>query len=308
MAKIATRVAYGDALKQLMAEDRNIVALDADLAGSTKGAEAKKVAPERHFDMGIAEGNMMAVAAGLAASGKIAFASTFAMFATGRAYEQIRNSIVYPALNVKVCASHAGVSVGEDGASHQCIEDVSLMRTIPGMRVIVPCDYNEALQAIKYIAYQDGPFYVRLGRSGVEQVNDENYVFTFGKGVVLKEGDPNSRIALIGSGSSVQECLKAYDMLDVKPKVVNMHTISPIDAGMIEELKKSYDTIITVEDHLITGGLGSAVAEVMASAEGGARLVRLGVPNVFGESGKPDELYHKFGFDAEAIKNAVENA
>ncbi|WP_288343013.1 transketolase family protein [uncultured Dubosiella sp.] len=308
MAKIATRVAYGDALKQLMAEDRNIVALDADLAGSTKGAEAKKVAPERHFDMGIAEGNMMAVAAGLAASGKIAFASTFAMFATGRAYEQIRNSIVYPALNVKVCASHAGVSVGEDGASHQCIEDVSLMRTIPGMRVIVPCDYNEALQAIKYIAYQDGPFYVRLGRSGVEQVNDENYVFTFGKGVVLKEGDPNSRIALIGSGSSVQECLKAYDMLDVKPKVVNMHTISPIDAGMIEELKKTCDTIITVEDHLITGGLGSAVAEVMASAEGGARLVRLGVPNVFGESGKPDELYHKFGFDAEAIKNAVENA
>ena len=308
MAKIATRVAYGDALKQLMAEDRNIVALDADLAGSTKGAEAKKVAPERHFDMGIAEGNMMAVAAGLAASGKIAFASTFAMFATGRAYEQIRNSIVYPALNVKVCASHAGVSVGEDGASHPCIEDVSLMRTIPGMRVIVPCDYNEALQAIKYIAYQDGPFYVRLGRSGVEQVNDENYVFTFGKGVVLKEGDPNSRIALIGSGSSVQECLKAYDMLDVKPKVVNMHTISPIDAGMIEELKKTCDTIITVEDHLITGGLGSAVAEVMASAEGGARLVRLGVPNVFGESGKPDELYHKFGFDAEAIKNAVENA
>ncbi|TGY67305.1 transketolase family protein [Dubosiella muris] len=308
MAKIATRVAYGDALKQLMAEDRNIVALDADLAGSTKGAEAKKIAPERHFDMGIAEGNMMAVAAGLAASGKIAFASTFAMFATGRAYEQIRNSIVYPALNVKVCASHAGVSVGEDGASHQCIEDVSLMRTIPGMRVIVPCDYNEALQAIKYIAYQDGPFYVRLGRSGVEQVNDENYVFTFGKGVVLKEGDPNSRIALIGSGSSVQECLKAYDMLDVKPKVVNMHTISPIDAGMIEELKKTCDTIITVEDHLITGGLGSAVAEVMASAEGGARLVRLGVPNVFGESGKPDELYHKFGFDAEAIKNAVENA
>lgn len=308
MAKIATRVAYGDALKQLMAEDRNIVALDADLAGSTKGAEAKKIAPERHFDMGIAEGNMMAVAAGLAASGKIAFASTFAMFATGRAYEQIRNSIVYPALNVKVCASHAGVSVGEDGASHQCIEDVSLMRTIPGMSVIVPCDYNEALQAIKYIAYQDGPFYVRLGRSGVEQVNDENYVFTFGKGVVLKEGDPNSRIALIGSGSSVQECLKAYDMLDVKPKVVNMHTISPIDAGMIEELKKTCDTIITVEDHLITGGLGSAVAEVMASAEGGARLVRLGVPNVFGESGKPDELYHKFGFDAEAIKNAVENA
>lgn len=308
MAKIATRVAYGDALKQLMAQDRNIVALDADLAGSTKGAEAKKVAPERHFDMGIAEGNMMAVAAGLAASGKIAFASTFAMFATGRAYEQIRNSIAYPALNVKVCASHAGVSVGEDGASHQCIEDISLMRTIPGMRVIVPCDYNEALQAIKYIAYQDGPFYVRLGRSGVDEVNDENYTFEFGKGVVLKEGDPDSKVALIATGSSVQECLKAHDQMKVKPKVVNIHTICPIDEQLIKDLKKNYDTIITVEDHLITGGLGSAVAEVMAESEGNAKLIRLGVQNIFGESGKPDELYHKFGFDAKAIQDTAENA
>lgn len=308
MAKIATRVAYGDALKQLMAADKNIVALDADLAGSTKGAEAKKVAPERHFDMGIAEANMMAVAAGLAASGKIAFASTFAMFATGRAYEQIRNSIAYPRLNVKICASHAGVSVGEDGASHQCIEDISLMRTIPGMRVIVPCDYNEALQAVKYAAYQDGPFFVRLGRSGVEEVNDENYVFEFGKGVVLKEGDPDSDVVLVATGSSVQECLKAHDAMDVKPKVVNIHTIAPIDRELIEELNKTYKKIITVEDHLVTGGLGSAVAEVMVETQGNAKLVRLGVQNVFGESGKPDELYHKLGFDAEAIRKEAENA
>ena len=305
MAKIATRVAYGDALKQLMAEDKNIVALDADLAGSTKGGEAKKVAPERHFDMGIAEANMMAVAAGLAASGKTAFASTFAMFATGRAYEQIRNSIGYPHLNVKVCASHAGVSVGEDGASHQCIEDVNLMRAIPGMRVIVPCDYNEALQAIKYIAYQDGPFYVRLGRSGVEEVNGADYKFEFGKGVVLKEGDAAKKVAIVASGSTVQESLEAYDMLDEKPTVVNIHTIKPIDEELITKLAQQYEYVVTVEDHLVTGGLGSAVAEVMASAGGKAKLIRLGVKDVFGESGKPAQLYRRFGIDAESIANTV---
>lgn len=307
MAKIATRVAYGDALKELMKDDINIVALDADLAGSTKGAEADKVAPERHFDMGIAEGNMMAVAAGLAASGKIAFASTFAMFATGRAYEQIRNSICYPALNVKICASHAGVSVGEDGASHQCIEDISLMRSIPNMRVIVPCDYQEAKQAIKQIAYLDGPYYVRLGRSGVEEVNDENYTFELGKGVVLKEGEDN-KIALIGSGSTVQECLKAYKAMAKKPTVVNIHTIAPIDRDLIQNLANTYDRIITVEDHLVTGGLGSAVAEVMAESGGKAKLTRLGIPDVFGESGKPDELYHKFGIDAASIQKEAERA
>lgn len=305
MTKIATRVAYGDALKELMQKDENIVALDADLAGSTKGAEAKKVAPERHFDMGIAEGNMMAVAAGLAASGKIAFASTFAMFATGRAYEQIRNSICYPELNVKICASHAGVSVGEDGASHQAIEDISLMRSIPGMRVIVPCDYIEAKQAIKEMAYQDGPCYVRLGRSGVEQVNDEDYVFEFGKGVVLKEGDPDNEVVLIGTGASVQECLKAYEQLEKKPKVVNIHTIKPIDEELIADLANNYSTLVSVEDHLITGGLGSAIAEVMAENGGKAKLVRLGIPNVFGESGKPEQLYHKFGIDCDSIVEEV---
>ena len=189
MAKVATRVAYGDALKELMVENKNVVVLDADLAGSTKSGEAKKVDPSRHFDMGIAEGNMMSVAAGLAASGKIAYASTFAMFATGRGFEQIRNSIGYPQLNVKICASHAGISVGEDGASHQCIEDVSLMRGIPGMKVIVPCDYNEAKQACKAVAEIDGPCYVRLGRSGVESVNGDDYKFELGKGVVLQKGE-----------------------------------------------------------------------------------------------------------------------
>ena len=210
MAKVATRVAYGDALKELMVENKNVVVLDADLAGSTKSGEAKKVDPSRHFDMGIAEGNMMSVAAGLAASGKIAYASTFAMFATGRGFEQIRNSIGYPQLNVKICASHAGISVGEDGASHQCIEDVSLMRGIPGMKVIVPCDYNEAKQACKAVAEIDGPCYVRLGRSGVESVNGDDYKFELGKGVVLQKGE---KVALVATGLMVQEALEAANEL-----------------------------------------------------------------------------------------------
>ena len=222
MAKIATRIAYGDALKELLKEDKNIVVLDADLAGSTKSGEAKKVDPSRHFDMGIAEGNMMSVAAVLAARGKIAFASTFAMFATGRAFEQIRTGIGYTHLNVKVCASHAGISVGEDGASHQCIEDISLMRGIPGMKVIVPCDYNEAKQAIKTVAYTEGPCYVRLGRSGVETVTPEDYKFELGKGVILKEG---KKVALVATGLMVQEALKASEMMKETPTVVNIHTI-----------------------------------------------------------------------------------
>lgn len=308
MAKIATRIAYGDALKELMKEDGDIVVLDADLAGSTKSGEARKVDPARHFDMGIQEGNMMSVAAGLAASGKNVFASTFAMFATGRAYEQIRNSIGYPRLNVKVCASHAGVSVGEDGASHQCIEDINLMRAIPGMRVIVPCDYNEAKAAIKYIANKPGPFYVRLGRSGVDEVNGPDYEFEFGKGIVLREGDPASKVAIIATGNLVQEALAAYEEMEVKPTVVNIHTIKPIDRELIAELAKNNETIITAEDHLTTGGLGSAVAEVMAEAGAPARLIRLGLNDTFGQSGKPDELYHYYGMDREAIRRTAEEA
>lgn len=306
MAKIATRIAYGDAIKDLMQQDENIVVLDADLAGSTKSGEAKKVDPKRHFDMGIAEGNMMSVAAGLAASGKICFASSFAMFATGRAYEQIRNSIGYPHLNVKVCASHAGVSVGEDGASHQCIEDISLMRTIPGMRVVVPCDYNEAKAAIKNIAYMDGPVYVRLGRSGVDEINDENYVFEFGKGIVLKEGDPNSKVAVVATGNLVQEALKAYDELEVKPTVVNIHTIKPIDKELIAKLAKENDVIITAEDHLITGGLGSAVAEAMSETGQACKLIRIGMDDTFGQSGTPDKLYRYYGIDSQAIVETIQ--
>lgn len=298
MAKIATRIAYGDALKELLKEDPNIVVLDADLAGSTKSGEAKKVDPSRHFDMGIAEGNMMSVAAGLAASGKIAFASSFAMFATGRAFEQIRNSIGYTHLNVKVCASHAGISVGEDGASHQCIEDISLMRGIPGMKVIVPCDYNEAKQAIKTVAYTDGPCYVRLGRSGVETVTPEDYKFELGKGVILKEG---KKVALVATGLMVQEALKASEMMKETPTVVNIHTIKPIDVQLIQQLAQTHDTIVTCEEHSIIGGLGSAVAEVLAETGSSCKLVRVGVQDVFGESGKPAELFAKYKIDANAI-------
>lgn len=305
MEKIATRIAYGDALKELMAEDRNVVVFDADLAGSTKSGEAKKIDPKRHFNMGIAEGNMMSVAAGMAASGKIAFVSSFAMFATGRAYEQIRNSVGYPHLDVKICASHAGVSVGEDGASHQCIEDINLMRAIPGMKVIVPCDYREAKQAIKKLAYMTGPIYVRLGRSGVGMVNDEDYVWEFGKGVILRKGDPESKVAVIGTGNMVQEALKAYDALEVKPTVVNIHTIKPIDRELIEQLAEENDYIITAEDHLITGGLGSAVAEVMAECGKGCRQIRIGMRDVFGESGTPDVLYRHFEMDAKAIEDTI---
>lgn len=307
MAKIATRVAYGDAIKELMQEDPNVVVFDADLAGSTKSGEARKVDPKRHFNMGIAEGNMVSVAAGMAASGKIAFVSSFAMFATGRAYEQIRNSVGYPHLDVKICASHAGVSVGEDGASHQCIEDINLMRAIPGMKVVVPCDYNEAKQAIKQLAYMQGPIYVRLGRSGVDEVNGEDYVWEYGKGVILRNGDPESRVAVIGTGNMVQEALKAYDQLAVRPTVVNIHTIKPIDRELIEQLGRENDYIITAEDHLITGGLGSAVAEVLAEAGTGCRQIRIGMQDTFGESGTPEELYRHFNMDAQAIVETIES-
>ena len=289
MAKVATRVAYGDALKELMVENKNVVVLDADLAGSTKSGEAKKVDPSRHFDMGIAEGNMMSVAAGLAASGKIAYASTFAMFATGRGFEQIRNSIGYPQLNVKICASHAGISVGEDGASHQCIEDVSLMRGVPGMKVIVPCDYNEAKQACKAVAEIDGPCYVRLGRSGVESVNGDDYKFELGKGVVLQKGE---KVALVATGLMVQEALEAAKKMETAPE-------------LIIELAKTHDTIVTCEEHSIIGGLGSAVAEVLAEAGTACKLVRVGVQDVFGESGKPAELFAKYKIDADAIVEAA---
>lgn len=298
MSKCATRVAYGKALAQLVQENPNIVVLDADLAGSTKSGEAAKVCPERHFDMGIAEANMMCVAAGLAASGKIAFASSFAMFASGRAFEQIRNSIGYPHLNVKICASHAGLTVGEDGASHQCIEDIGLMRLIPGMMVVQPCDCIEAEQVIKEIVKIDGPCYVRLGRNAVDAVNDESYQLDLFKGVTLRKGN---KVAVIATGQLVQEALKAYDMVEEKPTVINIHTIKPIDEELITETARTHDVIITAEDHSVIGGLGSAVLDVLADKGLGCRVHRIGVQDVFGESGKPAELLHKYQMDADAI-------
>ena len=302
MSKCATRIAYGKALAQLIQENNRIVVLDADLAGSTKTSEAKKVCPERHFDMGIAEANMMDVAAGFAASGKIAFASSFAMFASGRAYEQIRNTIGYPHLNVKICATHAGISVGEDGASHQCIEDLALMRVIPGMTVIQPCDGTETMQAIRAVAEIEGPCYVRLGRFDVEDVFDENYQFTLGKGVTIRKG---SKVAIIATGLMVQEALKACDMVDVDPTVINIHTIKPIDEELIVETAKTHDIIITAEEHSIIGGLGSAVCDVLADKGLGCRVYKVGVKDTFGESGKPSELLRKYEIDAKAVADKI---
>lgn len=302
MAK-ATRQAYGEALASLVKENEKVVVLDADLSGSTKTIEAKKVCPERYFDMGIAEGNMMTVAAGLAASGKIAYASSFAIFAAGRAFEQIRNSICYPNLNVKVCATHAGISVGEDGASHQSVEDMALMRSIPNMKVFQPCDATETKQIIKAISKIDGPCYVRLGRASVDDVYDENYQWQLGKGSILKKG---KKVAILATGIMVQESLKALDLLkDVEPTVVNISSIKPIDEGLIDKLSETHDLVITVEEHSIIGGLGSAVAEVLASSTNNCRLIRLGLNDVFGQSGNPDELLSYYKLDHQSIANFI---
>lgn len=304
MAKQATRAAYGEAIAELVQENKNVVVLDADLAGSTKSGEAKKVCPERHFDMGIAEGNMMAVAAGLAASGKIAYASTFAVFATGRAYDQVRNSICYPNLNVKICATHAGITVGEDGASHQALEDIALMRAIPNMHVFQPCDGPEAKAIVKAVANIDGPCYVRLGRLAVESVNDpETYTYEYGKGIVMQKGE---KVAIVATGMMVQEALEAAKELDFDPTVVNINTIKPIDADLIKELAKTHDAIVTVEEHNVIGGLGGAVAEVLASETNRCPQYMLGVQDTFGQSGTPAELLDHYGLNAKHIKEFVE--
>lgn len=301
MAKIATREAYGAALAELAQIKKNIVVLDADLAGSTKTAMVKKVCPDRHFNMGIAEANMMGVAAGLAASGKTVFASSFAMFATGRAFEQIRNSICYPAANVKICASHAGITVGEDGASHQTIEDISIMRSLPNMSVIHPCDAVQTKFMVRELTHIDGPCYLRLGRLAVDPVYDENTKFELGKGNVIQEG---SKIAIITCGLMVQECLKARELFDFKPTIVDMHTIKPIDVELIKKLSATHDMIITVEEHSIIGGLGSAVAEVVVE-KCPIRMHRIGLDDEFGTSGTPAELLAHFGLDAEHIAATV---
>lgn len=307
MAKMATREAYGITIARLAAENENILVLDADLSGSTKSGTVKKNNPKQHFNMGIAEGNMMSVAAGMATSGNIVFASSFAMFASGRAYEQIRNSIAYPKLNVKVCASHAGLTVGEDGASHQTVEDVSLMRSIPNMVVICPADGVEASKAIEAVAAYDGPCYVRLGRSAVETVYDESLDFVIGKGNVLKQG---KQVAILACGIMVEAAMQAYETLTaqgMQPTLVDMHTIKPIDEALILELAKTHELFVTCEEHSIIGGLGSAVAEVL-SQKAPRKLAMVGIKDTFGESGKPEELLEKYGLTADAIVNTVKEA
>lgn len=305
MAK-ATREAYGDALKKLAANP-DIVVLDADLSGSTKTSEFKKISPERFFNVGIAEQNLIGTAAGLSLAGKIPFASSFAMFAAGRAFEIVRNTVAYPALNVKIAATHAGLTVGEDGGSHQAIEDISLMRSIPGMTVISPADGREAEQAVLRAAEYAGPVYIRLGRMAVEDVYDDSYVFEWGKGVLLREGKD---IAIIATGIMVQEALKAHDILKedgIYARVINIHTIKPLDKDIIISAAKETKAIVTAEEHSIIGGLGSAVLEAL-SDEYPIIVKRVGILDTFGESGKPKDLVKKYKLTAEEIVKQAKKA
>lgn len=300
MASIATRDAYGEALAELGAVNENIVVLEADLSKSTKTSDFKKVYPERHFNMGIAEQNMLGVAAGFAAAGKIPFASSFAVFATGRAYDQIRNSIAYPNLNVKIAATHAGLTVGEDGGSHQMLEDIALMRALPNMTVIVPADGIETKQAVKAAAEYEGPVYIRMGRPKVPVLFDDNYTFEIGKGVVLKEG---TDVTLVGTGIMVSKAVEAAELLaaeGISAAVVNISTIKPLDAELIVAQAQKTGAIVTCEEHNIYGGLGSAVAEVLVE-NCPVPMTRVGVADQFGESGLPDELLEKHGLTAANI-------
>ena len=300
MASIATRDAYGEALAELGAVNENIVVLEADLSKSTKTSDFKKVYPERHFNMGIAEQNMLGVAAGFAAAGKIPFASSFAVFATGRAYDQIRNSIAYPNLNVKIAATHAGLTVGEDGGSHQMLEDIALMRALPNMTVIVPADGIETKQAINAAAEYEGPVYIRMGRPKVPVLFDENYTFEIGKGVVLKEG---TDVTLVGTGIMVSKAVEAAELLaaeGISAAVVNISTIKPLDAELIVAQAQKTGAIVTCEEHNIYGGLGSAVAELLVE-NCPVPMARVGVADKFGESGLPDELLEKYGLTAANI-------
>ncbi len=307
VVKIATRDSYGNALVELGKEKDNVVVLDADLAAATKTGTFKKAFPERHIDCGIAEADMMGIAAGLATCGKVPFASTFAMFAAGRAFEQVRNSIGYPHLNVKIGATHAGISVGEDGASHQCNEDIALMRTIPGMTIINPSDDIEAKAAVKAAYEIDGPVYMRFGRLAVPVINDNaDYKFEVGKGVLLKDG---SDITIIATGLEVGESLKAAEKLEadgVSVRVINMHTIKPLDKDIVVKAAKETKKIFTAEEHSIIGGLGSAVAEVLAE-ECQTPLYRIGVRDTFGESGPAVELLKKYKLDADGIYEQIKS-
>lgn len=304
--KCATRDAYGRALAQLGNERDDILVLDADLAAATKTGVFKKAHPDKFIDCGIAEGNMMGIAAGLASTGYTVFASSFAMFSAGRAFEQVRNSIAYPKLNVKIGATHAGISVGEDGASHQCCEDIALMRVIPNMVIINPADDVEAEQAVYAAAKHDGPVYMRFGRLAVPRVNSEDYKFELGKGVTLKDGKD---ITIVATGLMVNEAVIAANELKeegIDARVINIHTIKPIDKEILLKAAKETGVILTCEEHSIIGGLGSAVME--AISENPVPVLRLGVNDTFGKSGPALELLKIFGLDAKNIVSMAKEA
>lgn len=304
--KVATRVSYGEALVELGAEHDNFVVLDADLAAATQTGKFKAAYPDRFYDVGIAEQNLMGVAAGIASTGHVAFASTFAMFAAGRAFEQVRNSIGYPHLNVKIGATHAGISVGEDGATHQCNEDIALMRTIPGMTVIVPSDDTEAKAAVRAAYAMEGPVYMRFGRLAVPVVNDsENFDFEIGKGIVMREG---TDVTIVACGLMVQAALEAAEALaekGISAEVIDMHTIKPLDEELIVKSASKTGRVVTCEEHSVIGGLGSAVCDVLA-AKCPVPVEKLGVNDVFGESGPAVDLLKKYGLDAAGVEAAVE--
>lgn len=307
--KIATREAYGAALAEFGAKYENLVVFDADLAEATKTIKFKKVFPERFFDCGIAEGNMVSVAAGLATTGKIPFVSSFAMFSAGRAFEQIRNSVAYPHLNVKIGATHAGISVGEDGATHQCLEDIALMRSIPGMTIINPADATEARLAVEAAINFDGPVYLRFGRLAIPVIFDESYKFEIGKGVKLTDGND---VTIVATGLMVHEALTAAELLKnegISARVINIATIKPLDKEIILAAAKETGAIVTAEEHNIIGGLGSAVCELLAE-ELHTPVVRVGTSDVFGRSGKVPPLMEMYGLTASNLvakaKEAIE--
>ena len=307
--KIATRAAYGKALAELAGKDQDLVVLDADLSGSTMSKDFAAAAPDRFFDMGIAEANMVGVAAGLAACGKKPFVNSFAMFAAGRAWEQVRNSVAYPGLNVKVVGSHGGLSVGEDGATHQCIEDLAIMRAIPGMTVLCPCDGNEMKAAVEALVAYDGPAYLRLGRLAVETVTDtlEGYHFEIGKGVLLKDGED---VTVVAVGMMVQSALEAAKILEeegISVRVIDMHTIKPLDGDILLAAAKETGCIVTSEEANVIGGLGGAVSEYLA-AHCPVPVIRHGVEDEFGRSGAAQKVLDAYALNAEGIADKVRQA
>ncbi len=303
MTDIPQRNYYGKALAELAADPR-VVVMDADLAGSTKTSEFQKVCPERFVEVGIAEQNMIGIAAGLAASGKVVFASTFGIFATGRCWEQIRLAVAYPKLNVKICATHCGITVGEDGASHQALEDMAIMRSIPNMTVLCPADAYEAFAATKALAEYDGPAYMRMGRADFPVITDEGEPFVIGKARIMRKG---TDVTLIGCGQMTALCLKAADMLEadgISAEVLNISSIKPLDSAAVVASVSKTGCCVTAEEHSIIGGLGSAVAEALADSCP-APLERVGTMDTFGESGKPAELMAKYGLTAEHIADSA---